>query len=115
MNPFSFMGIKAVSFGIDRVEHLAEDIAELDRETAKVVVISDSGVAKAGILDRIRSVLERPGYDVTVFSELAGEPHAAAIDKVAQLLRGLDHPLVVGVGGGIGPRCRQARRSHSRR
>ena len=100
MNPFSFMGIKAVSFGIDRVEHLAEDIVELDSETAKVVVVSDSGVAKAGILDRIRSVLERPGYDVTVFSELAGEPHAATIDKVAQLLRGLDHPFVVGVGGG---------------
>ncbi len=100
MNPFSFLGIKAVCFGIDRVEQLAEDIAELDRETSKIVVISDFGVAKAGILDRIRSVLERPGYDVTVFSELAGEPHAATVDKVAQLLRQLDHPFVVGVGGG---------------
>ena len=100
MNPFSFLGIKAVSFGNDRVEQLAEDIAELDRETSEIAVISDLGVAKAGILDRIRSVLERSGYDVTVFSELAGEPHAATIDQVARLLRRLDHPLVVGVGGG---------------
>jgi len=100
MNPFSFLGINAVSFGVDRVEQLAEDIAELDRETSEIVVVSDSGVAKAGILDRIRSVLERSGYDLTVFSELAGEPHAAIIDKLAQLLRRLDHPFIVGIGGG---------------
>ncbi len=100
MNQFSFLGINAVSFGIDRVEQLADDIAELDREASRIVVISDAGVAKAGILDRVRSVLERPGYDVTVFSELAGEPYAATIDKAAQLLRGLDHPFVVGIGGG---------------
>jgi alcohol dehydrogenase class IV len=100
MNPFSFLGINAVSFGIDRVEQLAEDIAELDRDTSEIVVVSDFGVAKAGILDRIRSVLERPGYDLTVFSELAGEPHAANIDKLAQLLRQLDHPLILGIGGG---------------
>ena len=36
MNPFSFLGINAVSFGIDRVEQLAEDIAELDREPPKL-------------------------------------------------------------------------------
>ena len=100
MNSFSFLGTKAVYFGIGRIERLAEDIAELDRETLEIVVISDFGVAKAGILVRIRSVLERAGYDVTVFSELAGEPHAATVDEVVQLLRRFDLPLVVGVGGG---------------
>ena len=100
MDPFSFLGINAVSFGIGRVEQLVEDIAELNRETSEVLVISDAGVAKAGILDRIRIVLERSGYDVTVFSELAGEPHAATVDKAGLLLRRLDHPFVVGVGGG---------------
>jgi alcohol dehydrogenase class IV len=100
MNPFSFLGIKAVSFGIDRVEQLPGDIAELNREASEVVVISDFGVAKAGIPDRIRMVLQRSGYDVTVFNELAGEPHAATVDKAALLLRRLDHPFVVGVGGG---------------
>ncbi len=100
MNPFSFLGINPVSFGTGRTEQLAADIAELNRETSEVVVISDTGVAKAGILDRIRSVLQRSGYDVTVFSELAGEPHAATVDEAGLLLRRLDHPFVVGVGGG---------------
>jgi alcohol dehydrogenase class IV len=35
-----------------------------------------------------------------VFSELTGEPQAAVIDRVAAVLRRLDHPVVVGVGGG---------------
>jgi len=100
MNPFSFMGSNAVSFGIDRVEQLADDIAELDPKISNIMVIGDFGIAKAGILDRIRSILARSEYDVTVFSELTGEPHAAAVDQVAKVLRRLDHPVVVGVGGG---------------
>ena len=100
MKPFTFMGSNAVSFGIDRVEQLADDIAELDPKTSDIMVIGDFGIVKAGILDRIRSILTRSEYDVTVFSELTGEPHAAAVDQVAQVLRRLDHPVVVGVGGG---------------
>jgi alcohol dehydrogenase class IV len=100
VNPFSFLGINPVSFGAGRTDQLAADIAELNRETSEVVVISDTGVAKTGILDRIRSGLQRSGYDVTVFSELAGEPHTATVDEAGMLLRRLNHPLVVGVGGG---------------
>ena len=100
MNPFSFPGINAFSFGIDRIEQLAKDIAKLDRVTSHVVVIGDTGVAKAGILDRVRAVLDRAGYDVSVFSDLAGEPSAATIDNAADLLRRQNNPFVVGVGGG---------------
>ena len=100
MDPFSFLGIKAVSFGIDRVEQLAGDIAELNRKTTEVLVISDAGVAEAGITDHIREVLRRSGYNVTIFNELAGEPNSAAVDKAARLLRQQNHAVVVGVGGG---------------
>ena len=100
MNPFSFLGINPVFFGINRVEQLAEVIVELNREASQVLVISDDGIAKVGITERIRRVLEGSGYDVTVFSELAGEPHAAMVDKAGGLLRRLNHPIVIGVGGG---------------
>ncbi len=46
MNPFSFLGINPVSFGAGRTNQRAADIAELNRETSEVVVISDTGVAK---------------------------------------------------------------------
>ncbi len=100
MNPFTFWGSNAVSFGINRVEQLAEDIAELDPEASEIALIGDSGIAKAGILDRLRTLMAQSAYEVTIFSELTGEPHAAAIDQVANVLRRLDQPVVVGVGGG---------------
>ena len=100
MDPFSFLGINAVSFGINRVEQLASDIAKLNRKSTEVFVISDVGVAEAGITDHIRGVLLRSGYHVSVFNELVGEPYSAVIDKAAKLLRQLDHAVVVGVGGG---------------
>jgi alcohol dehydrogenase class IV len=100
MNTFSFLSIKTLSFGIDRVEQIAEDVAELDGETSNVAVIGDAGVAKAVILDRVQILLERAGYEVAVFSELAGEPNAATIDAAAHLIRSYDDSIVVGVGGG---------------
>jgi alcohol dehydrogenase class IV len=100
MNPFTFPGSNAVSFGINRVEQLAEDIAELDPKAFEIAVIGDVGIANAGILDRIRSAMAGSAYEVTVFSELKGEPSAAAVDQAAKLLRRLDHPVVIGIGGG---------------
>lgn len=87
-NPFFFLGINAVSFGIDRVEQLPADIAELNRNVSDVVVISDSGVTGAGIPDRIRRVLERSGYAVKIFSELTGEPYAVAVHSIGHALAG---------------------------
>jgi len=50
MNSFSFPGAGAISFGIDRVEQLGDDIFALNEKGTPVVLISDSGLAKAGIL-----------------------------------------------------------------
>jgi hypothetical protein len=43
------MGSNEVSFGIDRVEQLADDIAELDPKASQIMVIGDVGIAQAGI------------------------------------------------------------------
>jgi len=100
MKAFSFSVIKPIVFWVDQVEHLPDDIAALNNETSEIVVISDAGVVKAGIVERIRSILERSGLDVTVFSELTGEPHAETIDAAASLLRRMEQPCVIGLGGG---------------
>jgi alcohol dehydrogenase class IV len=100
-NPFFFLGINAVSFGIDRVEQLPADIAELNRNVSEVVVISDSGVNRAGIPDRIRRVLERSGYAVKIFSELTGEPYAVAVHSIGHALAtlaGIPHGQAVTIG-----------------
>ncbi|MGD9182937.1 MAG: hypothetical protein PVG15_15755, partial [Desulfobacterales bacterium] len=64
VNAFSFPGVGAISFGVDRVEDLGDDISSLNNMAVTVVLISDAGVAKAGIVQRIKSILERSTFDV---------------------------------------------------
>jgi len=100
MNAFCFSGIRPIVFGVDRVDQLPDDIAALNGESSEVLMVSDAGLSRAGVVARITSVLERSGLDVTVYSELTGEPQADTIDQAAAILRRMDQPCVVGVGGG---------------
>ena len=64
MNPFFFSGMGAVSFGIDRIKQLADDILTLNGSRVPVVLISDAGVARAGILGPVLPVARlRPSDD----------------------------------------------------
>ncbi len=54
MNSFSFPGAGAISFGIDRVEQLGDDIFTLNEKGVPVVLISDAGLAKARILGHVK-------------------------------------------------------------
>jgi alcohol dehydrogenase class IV len=100
MNPFSFSGMGAISFGIDRIKQLAHDIFTLNGSRVPVVLISDAGVAKAGILAQVQSIVERAGHPVTNFCDLDGEPHAGTVDQAAEVIRRCGLPCVVGLGGG---------------
>lgn len=100
MNPFTYSGMGAISFGIGRIEQLADDILALTGSRTPVVIISDAGVSEAGILGQVKSIVARSGHAVTTFCDLKGEPHAAAIDQAADLIRRCGRPCVVGLGGG---------------
>ena len=100
MKTFFFSGIRPIIFGVDRVDQLPGDITALSGRSSEVLIISDAGLAKAGIIERLTSILEQSGLNVTVFSELVGEPHSDTIDKAAAILRGMNRPCVLGVGGG---------------
>jgi alcohol dehydrogenase class IV len=100
VNAFSFPGVGAISFGVDRVEDLGDDISSLNNMAVTVVLISDAGVAKAGIVQRIKSILERSTFDVIVFTDIKGEPRAKEIEEATAIIRRCDHPCVIGLGGG---------------
>jgi alcohol dehydrogenase class IV len=100
VNAFSFPGVEAISFGVDRVEELGDDISSLNNRDVTVVLISDAGVAKAGIVERIKSILERSALDVIVFTDIKGEPRVKEIEEATAIIRRCDHPCIIGLGGG---------------
>ncbi|MGD2272521.1 MAG: iron-containing alcohol dehydrogenase, partial [Desulfobacterales bacterium] len=66
----------------------------------KVVLISDPGVAAAGVTDGIRVALESNGWRVALFDDFDGQAAVHSIDRAAELIR-IERPsAVVGLGGG---------------
>lgn len=100
MRAFSYPGTRPITFGVDFIEQLPDEIASLQGDRHEVVLISDAGVARAGVVNRVKSILERDGYAVSVFSDLQGEPKADDVDAATDLVRRSGQPCVVGLGGG---------------
>lgn len=80
-------------------------IANLKGEVVKsgaklVLLISDYGVQKAGLVDKVQAIIEEVGAVVTQFLDVEPEPSFDNIDAALAALRGCSAELVVGLGGG---------------
>ena len=91
-----------IAYGEGRIDKLGDDLARLggDRHAARVLLVSDPGVAEAGLTGRVAAVLERAGVDAAVFTELKSNPLAASADAAAAAARSHGASMVVGLGGG---------------
>lgn len=105
---FNFQSPTRIAFGTGRIDKLGADLARLDDApgrnhvggASRVLLISDPGVAEAGLTGRVAAVLEHAGLDATVFTELKSDPLAASADAAAALARSCGARVVVGLGGG---------------
>ena len=100
MNSFSFPGVGNIYFGVDRIENLAEDILKLDHSCDAIVLISDIGVAKAGLVERVKSIVSRTGLNLIEFTDIEREPQAAEVEAATAIVRGCGRACVIGLGGG---------------
>jgi alcohol dehydrogenase class IV len=99
---FTFHSPVRVAFGKGRIDKLGDDLARLGggRHASRVLLVSDPGVAEAGLTGRVAAVLERAGIDAAVFTELKSDPLAASADAAAAAARSHGASMVVGLGGG---------------
>jgi alcohol dehydrogenase class IV len=81
---------------IEQLPHLAAELG-----ARRVLIVSDKGVAQAGLIAAPRAALQAAGLAVTVLADTPPEPevrHAEATLAAAKAAGGAD--LVVGIGGG---------------
>ncbi|QFT85507.1 NAD-dependent methanol dehydrogenase [Halomonas sp. THAF12] len=76
-------------------------LPELRRQqgAARYLLITDAGLEASGMLAPYVAELEKDA-EVIRFIAPAGEPSVATVDQAAQVVRELDAPLVLGIGGG---------------
>jgi len=90
----------AMSYGLDRVGALPDDVAALCGPSARILVVTDPGVVATGIPDAAARGLSGAGMAVEMFDEIESDPSATSIDAASLRARAHKADLILGIGGG---------------
>ena len=95
---YEYSMLAPVMFGIGASEKTGEKLKELGCKRA--LCICDEGIKKAGVLDKVVSILKDSGIDSLVFDKVLPDPPDTMLDEVGALVRECGADCVVGIGGG---------------
>ncbi|WP_087972043.1 iron-containing alcohol dehydrogenase [Oceanobacillus rekensis] len=88
-----------VTFGVDSVkENLVTTIKDYNK--SQVFLVTDPGLVKAGVVDKITSLLGENSVNYTVFSEVEANPRAETVMEGAKKFKKEESDLILAVGGG---------------
>ncbi|RKO67573.1 iron-containing alcohol dehydrogenase [Desulfofundulus salinus] len=88
-----------VVFGVNAVDNIGQYIKEMGI-SGKAVIVTDPGVAQAGIADRVVQALKKDGFEAAVFDQGKPEPDNVVCDQAAEFARKEGGSFVIGLGGG---------------
>jgi len=99
MNAFTLTpGTVNIRFGAGSVAQLPEVIAGLG--TSKVFIITDPGVANAGVLAQVEAILKSAGIQNAAFTEIKPNPTTTLIDTAAKAAVAFGADCLIALGGG---------------
>jgi len=85
-------------FGLDAAREIGYDMKGCGG--SRVLLVTDKGVAKAGLSDRVASHLKEQGIDVEVWDGVEPEPSAKSIEAGTEWAKNRNFDSFVSVGGG---------------
>jgi alcohol dehydrogenase len=103
MIPFDYHPRTRIVFGPGKVDVLGELATELGARRA--LVVSDSGIVKAGHVERGMKALRSAGIETWLFDGVAENPNTAHVDAGLLIARDFSPDLIVGLGGGSSMDC----------
>ena len=89
-----------VYFGVGAIERLPEVVAAAGG--SRVFVVTDPGVQRSGVVDRVLGILAVADLETGRFAEVEPNPGAPTVERGAEALRafGLEGTVLVPIGGG---------------
>jgi alcohol dehydrogenase class IV len=98
MHAFAFHAAKSVIVAPGAAGQLAEHVMRLGARS--VLVVTDPGVARAGLVDPVLEAMRAAGLAVSCFADVEPEPPVDAVLRAAAQARACKAECVVGFGGG---------------
>lgn len=92
---FSFYAPTKIIFGSGAMSRLKE-VVEEDLKASVPFLITDQGIRKAGIADRVLSLFP----EMPVFDEVEQNPKHKTVNRAGDIVRKLKPDLLIGLGGG---------------
>lgn len=94
---FGFLHNTEVLFGEGKISILPEKVKQYG---SKAIVVSDKGIAKTGIVERITGLLAEKGVDTAVYDDVVANPRDVNCQEAADMAKGFGAEVIIGVGGG---------------
>lgn len=99
MNAFSLTpGTVNIRFGAGSLAQLPEIVSSLGK--VKPFVITDPGVASAGVLAQVEAILKGAGIQSSSFTDIKPNPTTTLIDQAAKAAVTYGADLIIALGGG---------------
>ena len=96
--PYEFLVPRKMVMGENAIDLVPDEIKAFKKNNP--LVVTDAGVAEAGILSRLLSQLDGAGIRHTVFADVQPDPEIAIIEKGNKVCREGNHDIIIALGGG---------------
>ncbi|KUK13632.1 MAG: alcohol dehydrogenase [bacterium] len=95
---FNFNVPSTIVFGVDTVNQTGQYVRKLNGKRA--FVITDPGVAKAGILEKVLRVLREDGIEAGYYDGVIPEPPENIVAEIVDKVKDGGYEVIIGLGGG---------------
>lgn len=94
----TFEGVDRLLSGRGCIDRLGDEVKRLGGR--KTLILSDEGVAAAGLVDEAAQALIRQDLTVIVFAEVEPDPGTASVQAALRAARDCAAEVIIGLGGG---------------
>jgi alcohol dehydrogenase class IV len=98
MISFNFSTPSTIIVGVDTINQLGEQVKRFKGKRA--FIITDPGIAKVGLLDKVNDVLKKGGIETGFYDKVVPEPPIETVDEIANLAKQGNYDVLIGLGGG---------------
>lgn len=98
MKDFTFTVPQDIIFGMGSLKRLPELLKKSGSK--KMMIVSDHGLEKLGVVDRVRKIVEEEGIETVCFLDILPNPTVAMVDAATEAYRASGATSLVALGGG---------------
>jgi alcohol dehydrogenase len=100
MTAFAFHTVASIVSEPGAAARLGQLVAERFTDARRILIVTDAGFLRTGLLEPARASLAEHGMTVDIFSKVVADPPEQTVHEAVDFARANETDLVIGFGGG---------------